>query len=149
MKTLPEQKDDEEFLPFWTGSRRVKDVRWDKVGFETPSIMIQHLCGYNYTRERYEETRKILESWGFECLRSRRGEDGQYWEIWMLFGNFSAKGPLLDYIETLPDKYSKKSHQNRADKITEWIRNHLPWGFGTMDIVIQRMAMAIEDDGGE
>lgn len=142
----PEKVDDEELLPFWNGSTRVKDVRWDKVGFSMPSIIIQHLCGYNYTKERYEKTAEILESWGFECMRSRRGkDDGMYWEMWVLHGDWSAEGSLKDYIDKLPEKESAKSKEKRFDDIRHWINEHLPWGFGSMDIVIQRMAMSIDD----
>lgn len=60
---------------------------------EESGIYVQHICGYN-GREVYQERAKLMEECGFECLRSRRGKNGRYWEIWYLPGKWAAKGPI-------------------------------------------------------
>ena len=56
-----------------------------------PSIYVQHIAGY---RDDYRKSADLMESVGFECLRSRRGKDGKYWEVWYLPGMWFAKGQL-------------------------------------------------------
>lgn len=55
------------------------------------SFFVQHLGGYG---DYYSKNISQMENAGFECLRSRRGKDGKYWEIWYLPGLWAGKGPL-------------------------------------------------------
>lgn len=70
-------------------------------------IYIQHISGYD---GNYKECAKKLEKAGFECLRSRRGKDGQIWEIWYLPSEFFAEGPC-------------KGMQMKA--ITDWVLTNI------------------------
>jgi len=56
-----------------------------------PSYFVQHITGYGGD---YKERKVSMEAVGFECLRSRRGKDGKYWEIWYLPGVWAATGEL-------------------------------------------------------
>lgn len=53
------------------------------------------MCGYGYTKDRYKVEVGKLESWGFECCRSRRGDNGKFWELWFLPYLRAAEGDLL------------------------------------------------------
>lgn len=64
-----------------------------KFSAEYRNIYIWHISGYG-GHPSYETRIKTLESWGFECLRSRRGTDGKIWECWFLGGMMLAKGDL-------------------------------------------------------
>lgn len=85
--------------PHFTATRQVSylpnDVTPD-AGPERlePAVYVSHLCGYNYSDENYRRASSWMESAGFACMRSKRGEDGKYWEIWYLPGPFRARGPI-------------------------------------------------------
>lgn len=99
------------------------------------SILIQHLCGYSYTPEGYKANAEFLESCGFACMRSRRGDDGRYWEIWFLPGLWAARGRLKEAI------YGKQeAHQLRF--ALRFLRRHI--SFGTLDIVVQRLCQVLD-----
>ncbi|EKE24906.1 MAG: hypothetical protein ACD_5C00359G0001 [uncultured bacterium] len=141
-KDLPKPTEDEEMLPFWRrqvpGSYQLELFKVAVPKYSSPAIIIQSLCGYNYTSENYKYTAELLESYGFECLRSRRGNDGKYWEVWILPGLWSAKGELEKALHGL-DLGSKKILE-RAIKF--FCRNVQ---FGTLDVSFQRAAMPVPD----
>ena len=60
---------------------------------ENFSIYIQHISGYG---GNYEEKKEKLKKHGFSCLRSLRGSDGLYWEIWYLCSKWAFKGHLKE-----------------------------------------------------
>ncbi len=143
---LPEAKPDEGMLPYWP---RAEDVTTQEVmffpgdekervgGFSSPSISIQSLCGYNYSKENYEREKLKLESFGFSQMRSKRGDDGGYWEMWYLCGLFSAKGGLKEYLEK-----EKKSDKKELDLAISFLCKNV--SFGTLDVSVQRAAMVID-----
>lgn len=97
-KEVPGPAEDDDMLPFWRrsvpGQKQLQlfDVAIPECS--SASIIIQHLCGYNYTAVKYKEQAQILESCGFECMRSRRAGDATYWKygIFRVFGR--QKGNL-------------------------------------------------------
>lgn len=104
-------------------------------GAQTPSIIIQHLCGYNYAPEYYKEVADFLEECGFACLRSRRGDDGQFWEIWFLPGLWAAKARLREALYGVPEG-------ERMQVAMRFLAEQS--SFGALDIAIQRMCQVIE-----
>ena len=143
-ETLPAPQD-ENMMPFWREyDHKAHGVQMPLIHLaempphSSPSIMIQHLCGYSYTPEKYAEQVAILGSYGFECLRSRRGDDGEYWEIWYLCGLFDAEGGLKQAIETIKDEKKK------LDIAISFLCRTA--SFGTLDVLIQRAAMQVEED---
>ena len=60
---------------------------------KTGAIYVQHITGYSGDAV-YKERAKLMEKAGFDCLRSRRGEDGLTWEIWYLASPILGKGPI-------------------------------------------------------
>jgi hypothetical protein len=146
VKELPEPTEDS-MLPFWRPLREGEGVVQEELlssaeeiteNHGSPAILIQHLCGYYYTPERYRVQAEQLESWGFECMRSRRGKEGGYWEIWYLPGLWSAKGSLKQAIGE--ERPSTKKAYERA---IEHIRRRA--SFGTCDVAVQRLAMGVPD----
>ncbi|EKE24912.1 MAG: hypothetical protein ACD_5C00358G0003 [uncultured bacterium] len=141
-KDLPKPTEDEEMLPFWRrqmpGSYQLELFKVAVPKYFSPSIIIQHLCGYNYTPENYKRTAELLEGYGFECLRSRRGNDAKYSEIWLLSGLWSAKGKLKEILQG-SDSSSKKN----LDKAIEFLCRNVQ--FGTLDVSFQRAAMTVPD----
>lgn len=111
-KPLPAPADDPPMQGFWCPKPPPKTIEFPQPPFppkhfefsevhqySSPSITIQHLCAYSYTPERYKAEARKLESYGFACLRSRRGTDGKYWEIWYLSGLWSARGALGECLD--------------------------------------------------
>jgi hypothetical protein len=102
--------------------------------YNSPAFIVKYLCGYNNTP--YEHEARKLQSYGFECLRSRRGRDGRFWEIWYLAGYYFAKGELKSEMALKSDD---------AEQISAAI-NFLcrRVSFGTLDVCYQRAAMVID-----
>jgi hypothetical protein len=112
-KPLPEPTVDSALAPHWNpGAQRPlfgekpqdfsgpKNFDFDTIEvWNYPSILIQHLCGYNYSPENYKHEADKLESYGFHCLRSRRGASGQFWEVWFLPSLVFAEGKLGEVLK--------------------------------------------------
>lgn len=156
---LPDPVRDEEMIPFWRqySNTQAQGEFFPKV-FEdmspdvvfSPHITIQSLCGYNYTPENYARESTKLLSYGFRQIRSQRGEDGGYWELWYLPGVWCAKGDLKDVVERTAQglKPSGGFHIRQDDKecfeaAVDFLRRNI--SFGTLDVSVQRWAMATPD----
>jgi hypothetical protein len=99
-----------------------------------PSITIRSLCGYSNTPYEYEARK--LQSYGFECLRSRRGTDGRFWELWYLPGQWFAKGELKEAIDKV---------EGSPEKVKEMVRFLCRYvSFGALDVCYQRACMVID-----
>lgn len=153
---LPEAIPDEEMLPFWRhateGEVKVQEELFDKSArlFGGEHIMIQSLCGYYRSAENYQKQAKKLEDYGFIQLRSKRGEDGRYWEIWYLPGVWFAQGELKEIVESITlrarsweDPYGEKERKTCFEAVLKHIQHTIQ--FGTLDISVQRMCMVVDD----
>lgn len=58
------------------------------------AIFVQHIQGYD--SGSYETRARRMRKAGFVRLRSRKGRDGKYWEIWYLCGAWAAKGEIAN-----------------------------------------------------
>lgn len=140
-KQLPEQIEDEQILPFFNGcGLSYKYIDFNYGHNWSPSFIISHLCGYEYTPGRYDKEAEKLQSYGFVCMRSKRNDDGKYWEQWVLHGYWSAQGDLKVFFDT----YVKK-----LDTDAEKISTTVSWfckncSFGTLDVSAQKAAMTID-----
>lgn len=139
---LPDPIDDQEMLPFWRKTQSTQLALLDsfflnntRLKLSSPSILIQHLCGYGYSEDGYKFEARLLERYGFEIMRSRRGEDGKYSEIWFLPGLWSAKDDLKEYLKDIPE-------DKKIDAAVAFLCRKS--SFGTLDIVVQRAAMVID-----
>ncbi len=147
-KDLPGPIDDESMLPFWrqaTKDEMAQPVLFDdlKIGdlnkFYSHTIIIQHLCGYYYTPEKYRENAKKLESYGFECLRSRRGADGKYSENWQLTYLGDTQGALkiaIDLATRAVNPVKENLEQFKLEATLSFLRENVT--FGTLDITVQK-----------
>jgi hypothetical protein len=147
VKAPPEPADDPYLPPTWQKT----DCEWrrqtaelishidPKEGWHHPSYLVQSLCGYGWTLERYRDEVYKMQSIGFECLRSRRKADGRFWEAWILPFASAAKGPLKDIIDALPK--DRKWFQE-TESIVKWMCRNA--SFGTLDVMIQRAAMTMD-----
>lgn len=147
---LPAPQQDVEMHPFWQPVRDTVPVQMEMFFLgdsgesyhrhSSPSIIIQHLCGYNYTPENYKDQANFLEECGFVCMRSRRDtESGQFWELWFLPSLWMAKGSLREVIVDS----GKRNEKLKAKVAVDFLRRNSQ--FGTLDIVVQRLAMIMED----
>ena len=146
---LPAPTSDQDVLPFWrpggTEEAPVQLEMFHHAGNEdysrhgSPSITIQSLCGYQYTAEYYAYQAKLLESYRFTCLRSRRGTSGQFWELWFLPGVWAAQGQLREAIVDSGKKHEKL----KAQVAVEFLRQNA--SFGILDVSVQRLAQTIRD----
>ena len=57
------------------------------------AIYLQGISGYS-GKDEYVRRATLLTEAGFSCLRSRRGDDGKYWEIWYLPDPCCGRGPI-------------------------------------------------------
>ncbi len=147
---VPPPGKDESMHPFWSPPGKDEGVQMemfslgDKEGayhrHSSPSILIQHLCGYHYSAENYKKQAEFLEECGFVCMRSRRdAASGQFWELWFLPGMWCAQGRLR---EAIADS-GKKNEKLKAGVAVEFLGRHSQ--FGTLDIAVQRLAMVPDD----
>lgn len=122
----PTPEEDPVITPHWPNDKVVqKNIQKEIICSRSwppfsPSFYISHLCGYNYTPEDYKKQVKVLESFGFKCMRSRRGRNGRYWEIWYLPGLICAKGKLKEEVRRLENKKDKEIKEE-IDKIKQEI----------------------------
>ena len=144
-ETPPTPLEDPIISPFWPasgnktstqGEMPLKIEKYASYGFT-----IQSLCGYNYTPERYKKVAGDLESWGFDCLRSRRGADGRYWEMWVLSGTWAAKGDLKEAIDKVGRSWEDSKPAMKA--VIQFLCANS--SFGTLDVHHQVAAMTIDD----
>jgi len=137
---LPRPAEDPLIAPFWSPSQVPPPATLELLpatDFKslTPSFVVQHLCGYNYTPLGYREEAERLEAFGFTCLRSQRGEDGRFDEMWYLPGAWAAKGDLKLHLEGVP-------REQHMDTVVAFLCRRA--SFGTLDIMQQRAAMTID-----
>jgi hypothetical protein len=149
LKQLPDPITDEELHPFWEGVPRDGGVQLELfnltdqievVHFRSSSIIIRSLCGHYYTRERYSDHASQLESYGFECFRSRRGPNGRFTELWYLSGLWSAQGKLKEVLE--PHEHEDKLGV-QLEVALDFLRNRI--AFGALDVTVQRLGMMPDD----
>ena len=137
---LPSPIKDESMLPFWREAMKeersqlslLNNISFFNISEHSdPSIIIKNLCAFEYTKEKYEYYGELLESYGFECLRSRRDADFQYWEHWYLPGLWSAKGELKDRTMLIENKKEK------LEIALAFLSQKI--SFGALDITSQRL----------
>ncbi len=138
---LPAPAQDETLMPFWQPSVP-GHTQLELKSVEMPpgapvGIIIESLCGYDYSPENYHKEVEKLESFGFVCMRSRRGDDGHFQEIWYLSGMWRAQGRLKGVLVGI------KEPQQQADEAIKFLCKNVK--FGSLDVSWQRAAMVIED----
>ena len=99
-----------------------------------------NLCGYGYSPESYRANAERLESYGFQCLRSRRGPDACYWEIWYLPGLWSAQGNLKEVLDAQKEQREKDLTKEAVSFLCHAV------SFGTPNVTIQRAAMVLDPE---
>lgn len=142
---LPDPVVDEEMYPFWRKLEQGEVIQPKLVssgylpkGYGA-SISIQHLCGYYYTKENYRKQAEKLTKFGFVCMRSRRGDDATFWEIWYLPGVWAAKGEL----EIAINDSKETDLMKKTEVAVRYLGNHV--SFGTLDCSVQRLAMPVPE----
>lgn len=150
-QTLPSPGVDEEMFPFWTMTppellnapqQTVMCFAQEefKCSGSLPTIVIEHLCGYYSTPDKYANMAERLTSWGFEVMRSKRGADGKYWEQWVLHNpSFFSKGTLKEFIGTFE---KNTSDDENLTSVVSWLCKNA--SFGSLSVNKQRAAMVIE-----
>lgn len=140
-KELAGPIEDKDLLPFWRkatpseveSSLKLFELEEGVPHHQVPAFIIQHLCGHNYTAENYLFAAEILSSYGFTCIRSRRGNDARFYEMWYLPGVYAAKGALADQLKNHTESQAK------IDALLSFVSSEV--SFGTLDIVVQRLAL--------
>jgi len=151
-KELPGPLEDEMMRPFWRPPVVGVETQLELFNLQpmpdycSPSIIIQNLCGYNYTPEGYVAQATKLQYWGFECLRSRRDLSGRFHEVWLLPSLYSAEHDLRAAIEKSTKKSSGIADKKREAKQLEAAVSFLCCNasFGTLDATLQRAAMMVD-----
>ena len=136
---LPAPEDDPVIGPHWGVNTKYSNLEAQDMPQDVHSahISIQHLCGYNWTEQGYKKEAIKLESFGFKCLRSHRGQSGQCWEVWYLPYLGAAQGDLKQAIKRAgpQEKEQVKAAMTFLAKTVS---------FGSCDVSIQRLAMTVD-----
>lgn len=159
VRPLPDPVEDEAMLPFWKHHSPYQlELKEVNASFEelkddvvySPHITISSLCGYHYTKENYQKQAEKLESYGFIQMRSKRGNDGRYWEVWYLPGIWAARGALQEVVakitekaKTWEDPHGRRKEKESFDAVIRFLRVDVQ--FGSLDVSVQRLAMVMDD----
>lgn len=133
---VPEPMPDDNLLPFWRtsppfSSKTLKTTALNPGEHSAfPAFYLQDLCPYDHDRDQYPEQAAKLESYGFECLRSRRDSEGLFREVWILPGAYAARGDLQAAIA------GKTLGENQSEAIRSYIMTHVR--FGTIENTAHR-----------
>lgn len=152
----PELENDPECGPFFATygpqskqqtSRNIKKIKFRDPEFAEPGIHISALGAGQRHKDAYESNVLRLESWGFECLRSRRGENGKFWEIWYLPSLLFAEGELAKAIAEVKSTKANnwgdvEYHNNRLEAAIRFLCKNA--NFGSLDAFIQRAALTYD-----
>ena len=143
---------DETMLPFWkpetnNTSRQIELFNTGEAYAEirktySPCLYISSICGYNYSKENYKNEAEKLESYGFECMRSRRGVDGKFWEVWVLNGFYAAEGDFKDFISSITDNVWNDFTKEQIDMVIRYLCRKT--SFGSLNMTFQRACMVID-----
>lgn len=158
----PKPEKDPDIGPYWphtgwgkAGAKRRMDHKVEKFrtegpGFSEAGLHLCHIGAGNQDEDAYAANAERLERWGFECLRSRRGSEGRFWEVWYLPSLFFAEGELAEAIAKVEKKsgepgypHDKEYNQRRLDAAVSFLCRNA--NFGTLDAFIQRAALSFDD----
>ena len=136
---LPKAEDDPLLAPHWESDGTMKEYGGRPVGegSHSPGIIIEHVGAGARSRRETESSKATLTACGFTCLRSPRGDDGRFWEQWVLHGLWQAKGPFEKYLKAL----EINDWHREAEVAARFIARDLNVKFGSLDITIQRWAL--------
>lgn len=140
---LPDPVDDPLCAPHWKAGAELKEFGKipEDEGWHDPAIIISHLGAGDTWPNAYERNaRKLLEC-GFDCLRSKRGNDGKIWEQWVLHGLWQADGRLKEHM----DSWEGRDWQAKVNEAARFLTRDLQVCYGTLDITVQRWALANPD----
>lgn len=149
---LPDPVEDKEMVPFWCREDPREHMMQKEIfnheRMEFPfaaHIVIQHICAYEYTPENYKKEADTLTRYGFAQMRSRRRNDGQFWEIWFLPGIWAAQEELRDVIKVAELKITdhKKREKIGLEAAIEFLRQNVK--FGSLEVSVQKLAMVPND----
>jgi len=147
---LPGPEEDPLLAPHWKAGE-VKQFGGVPMGegWHSPGITITALGAgipgdsASDAARRAENQRRVM-ACGFECLRSRRGDGGRYWEQWVLHGLWSAQGPLKAHLEQWHKTHQPHWHRD-VEEAARFLAVDLQIAFGSLDVTIQRWALTCDD----
>lgn len=102
-RPLPRKKPDPLLFQHFTEGDVYLRVVHQKKTENDCAYFVQHIAGYE--PDSYEKKSESMQAAGFDVLRSKRGKDGLYWEIWYLPGSW-AFDPVV--LRDLSSKYFEK-----------------------------------------
>jgi hypothetical protein len=151
---LPDAESDPLLAPHWPNDGEPKEFGGIPTGegWHMPGIVITALgAGGSHYHDEPARSAKILTDCGFHCLRSPKGEDGKYWEQWVINSLWGARGRLKEHLDEWGEqdhvkKMKDKTHWHKqAEEACRFLVNDLQIAFGSMDITIQRWALCAPD----
>lgn len=104
-----------------------------KDGHHFPSFF---LTGVGAGAKDLDEARGQVQCAGFEYMRSRRGEDNKFWEVWYLPGLYQADNKFKEALDEVPQSA-------KLETAITWIINNLR--FGSLEVTVQRAALCCDD----
>lgn len=143
---LPTPEEDPILGPHWTGGA-VKE--WgglpSEEGWHSPGIIITGLGAGSGSVEGRLRSQQIVTECGFVCLRSPRGEDGKYWEQWVLHFMLAARGPLKEHLDRWKEAFAGHPEWHaEAEEAARFLTRDLGVHYGSLDITIQRWVLSYD-----
>ena len=146
---LPTPVDDPILSPYWKTNGTIEKIGelpgegWRSPGFVIQCVGAGHSDPVEY-RRAYRRDAGRLEEMGFVCMRSQRNESGRYWEAFVLFSTWQAKGELRDYLQHVK-KREGSTWKHEVEALADYIGSRTSIRFGTLDVVVQRWALSNDD----
>lgn len=152
---LPNPVADVSMAPFWSGvpmSTQCELVPKEHEPFSARSLDYAHytIMGVGAATGDYQLNSEKLLTFGFKQMRSRRGRDGGYWELWYLPGVWAAEGSLKTAVDeakankvTWSDPNGEAAYKKCHAAVLEFLRTNVD--FGSLEVSIQRYALCSGD----
>lgn len=107
-------------------------------GYHFPSFVVKYVGagGSGYARS----AQKLIDA-GFECLRSRRGRDGHYWELWYLPSTTFAGDSLKISLDKIKSEQPRR-WLDECNAVIDWLISNVD--FGSAEVVVQRAALTYD-----
>jgi hypothetical protein len=152
---LPDPIEDSDMAPFWSGvpmSTQRELIQREHEPYEAHSLDYVHytIGSLGAATGEYQANALKLTAFGFHQMRSKRGDDGRYWEFWYLPGVWAAKGELKDLVDKVKaakvswsDPNGEAAYKKCHESVLEFLRTSID--FGSLEVSIQRYALCNGD----
>jgi hypothetical protein len=144
-EALPDAECDPLLAPHWGERGQLKHFGGlpPGEGWHSPALIVTAV-GAGGRGGDARRSQKSLSECGFVCLRSQRGDDGKYWEQWVLHFMAAAKGLLESHLDAWSKDSGPRDWWAAAEEAARFLTRDLRIAYGSLDITIQRWALCVD-----